>query len=58
MNDGMLHLCCNFPTCIQKATADNPTPDGVRTLTKMNLVKSLPMVPAAIHKMHTKPIIL
>ena len=44
MNDGMLHLCCNFPTCIQKATADNPTPDGVLTLTKMNLVKSLPMV--------------
>ncbi len=35
MNDGILHLCCNFPTFIQKATTDNMTPDGGLTLTKM-----------------------
>jgi len=44
MNDRMWHLCRNFPTFIQKSTTDNLTPDGGRTLTKMNLVKSLPMV--------------
>ena len=44
MSDGMCGLCCTFPTFIQKATTDNLTPDGGRTLTKMNLVKSLPMV--------------
>jgi hypothetical protein len=44
MNDGMWDLCCNFPTFIQKATTENLTPDGGRTLTKMNLVKSLPMI--------------
>ena len=44
MNDGMWDLCCNFPTFIQKVTTDYLTPDGGLILTKMNLVKSLPMV--------------